>query len=332
MKVRNWGKLFVGLGIVLGVGGVVLANADKAEASTLYRAYNPNTGEHLYTQNGNEIPSVVRAGWRNEGTAWEAPSKGTTVYRMFNPNNGGDHHYTINTNEVNMLKSKGWRYEGESWKSGGSTPVYRLYNPNARSGAHHFTTLASEKNNLVSKGWRYEGIAFYSGKDVATPAPAPNEKPATSFDVNKTQNEISTKLLSNINNYRKSKGLRSLDGSNVLNQAADIRANDLYTLYEHERPDGTNIFTFIDTQLGYNRVGYCNGENIWGKVYKIDRDTPDTIANDVLNDWNKSDGHRKLIETATSNEGAIGVKLEHKGTTYYDISVVFLSGVNSNKV
>ncbi|EOW77169.1 hypothetical protein [Enterococcus gilvus] len=175
MKKNMLGKVVVGLGILLGVGGVALASTTDVEASTLYRAYNPNTGEHLYTQNGNEIPFVVRAGWRNEGTAWEAPSKGTPVYRMFNPNRGGDHHYTVNTNEVNMLKSKGWRYEGESWKSGGSTPVYRLYNPNARSGAHHFTTLASEKNNLVSKGWRYEGVAFYSGKDQAPTPPKPTE-------------------------------------------------------------------------------------------------------------------------------------------------------------
>lgn len=176
MKKSLLGKVVVGLGVLLGIGGVALASTDQAEASTLYRAYNPNTGEHLYTQNSNEIPSVVRAGWRSEGTAWEAPSKGTPVYRMFNPNRRGDHHYTINTNEVNMLKTKGWRYEGVSWQSGGSTPVYRLYNPNARSGAHHFTTLASEKNNLVSKGWRYEGVAFYSGKD-ATPTPAPTPNP-----------------------------------------------------------------------------------------------------------------------------------------------------------
>lgn len=144
------------------LGGFTFGQAKSVEAAVLYRAYNPNTGEHLYTQNSNEIPSVVRAGWRDEGTAWESPDKGTAVYRMFNPNNGGDHHYTINTNEVNMLKSKGWRYEGESWKSGGSIPVYRLYNPNARSGAHHFTILVAERDNLKRHGWKYEGVAFYA--------------------------------------------------------------------------------------------------------------------------------------------------------------------------
>ena len=175
MKKSMLGKIVVGLVVTLGFTGVALASTTDVEASTLYRAYNPNTGEHLYTQNGNEIPFVVRAGWRNEGTAWEAPSQGAPVYRMFNPNNGGDHHYTLNMNEVNMLKGKGWRYEGESWKSGGSTPVYRLYNPNAKSGTHHFTTLVSERDHLRKVGWRYEGVAFYSGKDQAPTPPKPTE-------------------------------------------------------------------------------------------------------------------------------------------------------------
>lgn len=175
MKKIKLGKWVVGLVVALGFSGMALANADQAEAGMLYRAYNPNTGEHLYTQNGNEIPFVVKAGWRSEGNAWEAPNSGSPVYRVFNPNNGGDHHYTMNMGEVNNLKSKGWRYEGESWKSGGTTPVYRLYNPNAKSGTHHFTILASEKNNLVKAGWRYEGVAFYSGKSQTTTPPKPTE-------------------------------------------------------------------------------------------------------------------------------------------------------------
>ena len=148
---------------------VLFGGKGTVSAAQLYRAYNPNTGEHLYTANASEIPFVVRHGWRSEGNAWEAPDSGSNVYRMFNPNNGGDHHYTLNQGEVDNLKKHGWKYEGISWKSGGTTPVYRLYNPNAKSGTHHFTVLASEKNYLVKVGWRYEGVAFYSGKNNPTP-------------------------------------------------------------------------------------------------------------------------------------------------------------------
>lgn len=194
MKMKFLGKVVVGLGVLLGVGGVALASGTDAEAAQLYRAYNPNTGEHLYTANASEIPFVVKAGWRNEGYAWEAPSKGAPVYRMFNPNNGGDHHYTLNASERDHLKKVGWRYEGISWQSGGSTPVYRLYNPNAKSGTHHFTTLASEKNHLVKVGWRYEGVAFYSGKDQPTTPPKPTEPTIVSGYVGNTGKIFNTNL------------------------------------------------------------------------------------------------------------------------------------------
>lgn len=192
MKMKFLGKVVVGLGVLLGVGGVALASGTDAEAAQLYRAYNPNTGEHLYTANASEIPFVVKAGWRNEGYAWEAPSKGAPVYRMFNPNNGGDHHYTLNASERDHLKKVGWRYEGISWQSGGSTPVYRLYNPNAKSGTHHFTVLASERDHLRKVGWRYEGVAFYSGKDQPTTPPKPTEPTIVSGWVGNTGKVFNT--------------------------------------------------------------------------------------------------------------------------------------------
>lgn len=172
-------KLFIA---TLLVAGGTFVFADKAEASTLYRAYNPNTGEHLYTQNHNEIPVIVSHGWKNEGTAWEAPNNGALVYRMFNPNNGGDHFYTLNSNERDHLKKVGWRYEGISWHSGGSIPVYRLYNPNAKSGTHHYTVLTNERDHLKKVGWRYEGVAFYANGHSA---PSSSVKPRH-VDVNVT--------------------------------------------------------------------------------------------------------------------------------------------------
>ena len=326
MKKKLLGKLVVGLGMLFGLGTFAFSNEIDVEAAILYRAYNPNTGEHLYTANASEVPSIVKHGWRNEGTAWEAPDTGTNVYRMFNPNNGGDHHYTLNQGEVNNLKKHGWRYEGVSWKSGGSTPVYRLYNPNAKSGTHHFTTLANEKNHLIKVGWRYEGVAFYSGKSAGptNPAPAP-------FDVAKVEKQITQKLFALINQHRSSIGVRKFDGSDILNKAVAIRADDLYKLYDHRRPDGTDISTFVNQQLGYSKYGSCGGENIWGGSYKTDRDNPDAVASLIFNSWKKSSGHLKLMESTVADEGAIGIKLAHRGTTYYDISAVLLTGINSNK-
>lgn len=127
----------------------------------MYRLYNPNSGEHFYTQNIVEKNNLVSKGWRYEGIGWNAPTSGAPVYRVYNKN-AGDHHYTLNSYEKDNLVKKGWHYEGISWYSGGSIQLHRLYNPNAKAGSHHYTMNVSEKNNLVKHGWRYEGTAWYA--------------------------------------------------------------------------------------------------------------------------------------------------------------------------
>lgn len=129
-------------------------------AVALYRVYNPNSGEHFYTQDTNERKHLVSVGWRDEGIAWLAPNAGQAVYRVYNPNSG-DHHYTTDTNEVSHLVSVGWRNEGQRFYSGNKKSIYRVYNPNAKVGTHHYTFDQNEKQVLVNKGWRDEGIGFY---------------------------------------------------------------------------------------------------------------------------------------------------------------------------
>ncbi|MBQ9608755.1 MAG: hypothetical protein IJV15_04825 [Lachnospiraceae bacterium] len=134
---------------------------------SMYRLYNPNSGEHFYTANATERDNLSNLGWRYEGVAWNAPEiSDTPVYRLYNPN-AGDHHYTTSSSERDNLVNLGWKYEGIGWYSTGSDgqALYRLYNPNAKAaGAHHYTTSADERDNLISLGWRNEGIAWYGGK------------------------------------------------------------------------------------------------------------------------------------------------------------------------
>ncbi len=137
-----------------------------AESVTMYRLYNPNSGEHFYTASQSEIDTIVAAGWKNEGVAWKAPKKSKTpVYRLYNPN-AGDHHYTTNEAEKDNLISVGWNDEGIGWYSDDNKGIvlYRLYNPNAQTGSHHYTTSEAEKDNLVTVGWKYEGAAWYGMK------------------------------------------------------------------------------------------------------------------------------------------------------------------------
>lgn len=157
--------------IVIGFGaGEKTVEADQVEFVSMYRMYNPNSGEHFYTGNEVEKDSLLEAGWWCEGTGWVGPSKSDTpVYRMYNPN-AGDHHYTTSTGERDYLKRVGWNYEGIGWYSANSStlPVYREYNPNAKTGAHNYTTNAEEDSMLASVGWKQEGIAWYAlGAGVA---------------------------------------------------------------------------------------------------------------------------------------------------------------------
>ena len=138
--------------------GTLTVNAVR---QTMYRLYNPNSGEHFYTNNTGERDAVARAGWSYEGQGWVAPAKSPTpVWRLYNAY-AGDHHYTTSSNERDTLVRKGWKSEGIGWYSGGSTPLWRQYNAYAATGTHNYTTSARERDALVALGWKDEGVAWY---------------------------------------------------------------------------------------------------------------------------------------------------------------------------
>lgn len=134
--------------------------SDVDAVATMYRLYNPNSGEHFYTSNAGERDYLDAVGWNYESEAWKAPKKGDSVYRLYNPNNGG-HHYTMNVGERDYLDAIGWNFEGIAWYSAPSngTAIYRLYNP--VSGEHHYTKDSNERDVLSVSGWNYEGVAWY---------------------------------------------------------------------------------------------------------------------------------------------------------------------------
>ncbi|MQW23455.1 family 25 glycosyl hydrolase [Lactococcus sp. dk322] len=139
-------------------------NRIPALSTPIYRLYNPNNLEHLYTSSLNEKNTLVNIGWgKYEGISYYAPrSGGTPVYRLYHPGIRM-HLYTTDTNEKNVLSKSGWKYEGTVFyadtKVTGNIPVYRLYHSGIKQ--HLFTTDANEKNVLSKSGWKYEGIAWY---------------------------------------------------------------------------------------------------------------------------------------------------------------------------
>ncbi|WP_159721870.1 InlB B-repeat-containing protein [Enterococcus sp. CSURQ0835] len=130
----------------------------------LYRLYNPNSGEHFYTKSAQERDWLISLSWKDEGTAWTTPKKGTPVYRVYNPNSG-EHFYTKDVPERDDVVKAGWRDEGIGFYSdetNKAVPIYRVFNPNAKdSSSHLFTKSQAEAKWLEGQGWLDEGIAFY---------------------------------------------------------------------------------------------------------------------------------------------------------------------------
>lgn len=147
-------------------GGKTASCTITVSPITIYRLYNPWSGEHFYTSSSSESNHLVSLGWNYEGVAWKSPtSSSTPVYRLYNPWSG-DHHYTTDASERRSLLNIGWRDEGIGWYSDDShgVPVYRLYNPYVTSFYHHYTTSWSECQSLISLGWHDEGIGWYGCK------------------------------------------------------------------------------------------------------------------------------------------------------------------------
>ena len=59
-----------------------------ALADSLYRCYNPSTGEHLYTTHAEEVAHLEAYGWNWENQqTMTLPSSGTPVWRLVNTAN-----------------------------------------------------------------------------------------------------------------------------------------------------------------------------------------------------------------------------------------------------
>lgn len=133
----------------------------------VYRLYNRQTGEHLYTKNTVERNYLIAIGWADEKVAFTAYAyTGTPVYRFFN-RIGGEHFYTTSIVERNaLMKNAEWSYEYIAFYTPATgKPVYRAFNTTAPVNSHLFTTSAYEFSKALAAGnWRNEGIGWYAVK------------------------------------------------------------------------------------------------------------------------------------------------------------------------
>jgi hypothetical protein len=212
-------------------------------AGTVYRLYNPNTGEHFYTTGMFERNSLIAEGWNSEGVGWVSSTTGEPVYRLYNPNaKGGDHYYTKSPFEKDSLTKRGWLDEGVGWYSGGDINVYVAYNPNAQSGAHNYTTGLFEQNSLLENGWKYGSTSWKSVSVLEKTGKLPASKTdsvLSNSDLDSIINQMQ-KLVLDKGNYQLGSFVTILSNGTY---SSDYFANDFKDgVYTFEEISDHNLF------------------------------------------------------------------------------------------
>lgn len=110
-----------------------------------------------------------------------------------------------------------------------------------------------------------------------------------------------------VNIEREKANVAPLEMNEGLQNATDIRAKELNTLFSHDRPDGTTCFTVLK-EVGV--LGSAMGENI-----AQGQRTPE----EVVNAWMNSPGHRSNI--LNSNFTQIGVGYDSTANSWVQLFI-----------
>lgn len=118
-----------------------------------------------------------------------------------------------------------------------------------------------------------------------------------------TTESYALKVFELVNRERAANGLSALKMSDTLCNAANVRAQEIQTVFSHTRPNGTTCFTAI-TEAGA-KYSYAAENIAYGQR------TPE----EVMNGWMNSSGHRANI--LSKNAEYIGIGVKYKNGTYY---------------
>ena len=101
---------------------------DNAKYMPVYRLYNPNSSDHLYTTDLVEYTNLMAAGWNGEDVKFMSAAT---------------------PDADNKAKVGGIEDDAEG--------IYRQFNPNVTVGTHNYGGLA-ENNQLLAAGWKADGV------------------------------------------------------------------------------------------------------------------------------------------------------------------------------
>lgn len=142
-----------------------------------------------------------------------------------------------------------------------------------------------------------------AGLMQCAPAPAPSTA--------STSLPVSSQVVALVNSQRAARGLAPLAISPALSGAAESHSRDQAqrSTMSHTGATGTNVYQRI-TASGY-------WPSAWGENVAAGQPT----ANDVMNAWMASSGHRANILSANFSEIGIGAVASANGTIYWTMDL-----------
>lgn len=147
------------------------------------------------------------------------------------------------------------------------------------------TVILKMAVGMIPKDMRGDvnGDGYVNAKDATTILKYAVGNHNVTQPVTDTAAKYEAEVVRLVNIEREKYGLEPLTMDGRLNEACDIRANEVAEVFSHTRPNGTSCFTvFEELNIGYGRAA----ENI-AQGYQ----TPEA----VVNGWMNSAGHRANI-------------------------------------
>ncbi len=153
--------------------------APVSSSTSVYRCYNPNSGEHLYVDEG-YANYLAGNGWNKEKVAFYSDdNKGVPVYRLWNGLDGvGSHHFTTDEGEVAWLVSQGWAAEdiafyGVKEETGEKVTGVELSATAVRAGdSITANIIPADAQNVAGIQWTVNGVPVEGANTLSFVVPA----------------------------------------------------------------------------------------------------------------------------------------------------------------
>lgn len=191
--------------------------------------------------------------------------------------------------------------ETESLVASTSTGIYVTFdctnsNPSVISVEEPKDILGGNKwvITALSAGTSQVTITDNNGKSASITVTVTGDSADQSGGNTPAESNFVSEVIRLVNEERAKVGLSALQTNDTINGAAQVRVNELPTLFDHTRPDGTTCFTALDDAgIRYGTAG----ENI-----AAGQATPEQ----VVNAWMNSEGHRANILNASFTTIGVG--------------------------